>query len=140
MSIREQNLDTVASVLATFGIHQTSGVDDLTDANVGDAVSLAGDYEIGPVSDGSLVLGKLIALTLTDNDHGKRQATVQIGGICRLKISSTYPTVGDRIVGGADGTIKQAPALAGYDPAGGNAARGTVLDVNGTTDCVALLN
>ena len=31
-------------------------------------------------------------------------------------------------------------AYAPFDPAGGNVARGTVLEVNGTTDCVILLN
>ncbi len=140
MSIRDQNLESIAPVLATFKVHQTSAVDDLKDANIGEPLTLTGDYEVGPVSDGDLVLGKLIALTLTDNDNGKRQATVQIGGVCRLKTSATYPSVGDRLVGGSAGTVKQAPVLTGYDPAGGNAARGTVLEVNGTTDCVVYLN
>lgn len=140
MSIREQNLEAVAPVLATFEISQTDNVDDLKDADIGKAVSLTDDYEVGPCSSGSMLLGKLIALTLTDNDDGERLATVQIGGICRLSISTTYPSVGNRVVGGANGTVKQAPVLTGYDPAGGNIARGTVLEVNGTTDCTILLN
>lgn len=140
MSIREQNLESIAPVLATFAISQTGGVDDLTDADIGKAVTLTGDYAVGPCTDGSILLGKLTALTLTDADNGNRQATVQIGGICRLPITTTYPAVGDRVVGGANGTIKQAPALAGSDPAGGNIARGSVLEVNGTTDCTVLLN
>jgi len=140
MSIREQNLETVAPVLATFGIHQTTGSDDLVDADIGKAVKLTGDYEVGPCDDGSVLLGKLIALTLTDADTGERQATVQVGGICKLATASTYPTVGDRVVGAADGTVKQAPVLIGNDPAGGNIARGTVLEVDGTTDCTILLN
>ncbi|RKX18353.1 MAG: hypothetical protein DRP51_09315, partial [Candidatus Zixiibacteriota bacterium] len=82
----------------------------------------------------------LVSLTLTDADDGDRVATVQVGGICRLPISSTYPQVGNRVIGGADGTVKQAAALTGNDPAGGNIARGTVLEVNGTTDCTILLN
>ncbi len=136
MSIREQNLETVAPVLATFAVSQTAGVDDLKDANLGEPVGLTGSNEIGPISVGGHLLGRLISLTLSDNDDGDRLATVQIGGICRLLVSATVPSVGDAVVGGTAGTIKQAPALAGNDPAGGNIARGTVLAINGTTDCV----
>ena len=140
MSIREQNLEAIAPILATFKIAQSGGVDQLKDADIGKAVMLTGNYEAGPCTDGSKLLGKLIALTLTDRDNGERLATVQIGGICRLPITSTYPVVGNRVVGGASGTIKQAPALGASDPAGGNIARGTVLEVNGTTDCTLYLN
>ncbi len=138
MTTREQNLETIAPVLATFSIHRTGGADDVADADIGKAVTLTGNNEIGPAGDGDLLLGKLIALTLDDGDDG-RLATVQVGGICRLPISATNPTVGDRVVGGGSGTVKQAPAVAS-DPAGGNVARGTVLAVNGATDCVLLLN
>ncbi len=140
MTIRAQNLETIHPVYATFAIHQTTGVDDLKDANIGEPVSLTGNYEIGRTSAGSMLLGKLVALTLTDADNGHRLATVQIGGICTLLISTTNPTVGNRVVGGTAGTVKQAPALTGYDPAGGNVARGTVIAVNGTTDCTLILN
>ena len=139
MAVRDQNLDAVAPVLATFTIKQTTGVDDLKDANIGEPVVLTASGEVGPISDGVQLLGRLISLTLSDNDDGDRLATVQVGGICRLAITTTYPTVGNRVVGGASGTVKQAPTVAS-DPAGGNVARGTVLDVNGTTDCVILLN
>ena len=140
MSIREQNLETIAPVLASFKIHQTDSVDDLKDADIGKAVTLTGNYEVGPCTDDAVLLGKLIALTLTDADDGERVATVQVGGICRLKVAATIPGIGDRVVGAADGKVKQAPALAGDDPAGGNISRGTVLEVNGTTDCTILLN
>jgi hypothetical protein len=140
MAIREQNLEIIAPVLATFKIHQTASVDDLKDTHLNQPVMLTGNNEIGPISNGGQLLGKLIALTLTDADSGKRLATVQIGGICRLAVSATVPSVGNRVVGGTTGTVKQAPVLAAYDPAGGNIARGTVLEVNGTTDCVILLN
>jgi hypothetical protein len=140
MTIRAQNLETIHPVFATFAIHQTAGVDDLKDANIGQPVSLTGDYEVGPTSAGSVLLGKLIALTLSDADDGERLATIQIGGICTLPISSTYPGVNDRVVGGTAGTVKQAPALTGDDPAGGNVARGTVIAVNGTTECTLILN
>jgi hypothetical protein len=140
MSVREQNLETIAPVLASFKISQTGGVDDLKDADIGKAVTLNGNYTVGPCGSGSILLGKLITLTLTDVDNGKRVATVQIGGICRLSISATYPVVGNRVVGGTSGTVRQAPVLTGYDPAGGNVARGTVLEVNSTTDCTILLN
>ena len=139
MTIREQNLEAIAPVLATFNIKQTGGVDDLKDANIGQPVALSGSNEIATISDGDQLLGKLISLTLTDNDDGERLATVQIGGVCRLAVSTTVPTVGNRVVGGTGATVKQAPAVAS-DPAGGNIARGTVLEVNGTTDCLILLN
>ena len=140
MSIRDQNLEAIAPVLATFDIHQTSGVDDLKDSNLGEPVTLTGSNEVGPIGSGNVLLGKLISLTLSDNDDGDRKATVQLGGVCRLAVSATVPTVGNRVVGGSSGTVRQAPALAVDDPAGGNVARGTVLAVNGTTDCVILLN
>jgi hypothetical protein len=140
MAVRTQDLETIALVLATFGIHQTGGVDDLKDADIGEPVMLTGSNEIGPISSGGILLGKLISLTLTDNDDGERLASVQIGGICRLAVSATVPSIGNRVVGGTTGTVRQAPVLAAYDPAGGNVARGTVLAVNGTTDCVILLN
>jgi len=139
MSVRDQNLEAVAPVLATFKISQTAGVDDLKDTNIGRAVTLTAGGEVGPIGDGEQLVGKLISLTLTDADNGDRLATVQVGGICRLPIAATYPTVGDRVVGAANGTVKQAPAVAS-DPVGGNIARGTVLEVNGTVDCVILLN
>ena len=140
MSVRNQNLETIAPMLATFSVHQTAGVDDLKDADLGEPVTLTASNEIGPLANNGQLLGKLISLTLTDNDSGERQATVQIGGICRLAVSATVPVVGNRVIGGGNGTVKQAPVLTGYDPAGGNTARGTVLAVNGTTDCVILLN
>ncbi len=140
MTVREQNLEASGAVYLTFGISQTAGVDDLKDADIGKAVRLAGNFIAGPAADGSIVLGKLTALTLTDADNGKRKATVQVGGVMTLPISTTYPAVGNRVVGAANGRVKQAPALAAYDPAGGNVARGSVLAVNGTTDCTILLN
>jgi hypothetical protein len=115
-------------------------VDDLKDANIGEPVMLTGGGEVGPITDEGQLLGKLITLTLTDADDGDRVATVQIGGICRFAVSATVPSVGNAVVGGTSGTVKQAPGLTGDDPAGGNIARGTVLDVNGTTDCLVLLN
>ena len=140
MTIRDHNLDSIAPMLASFKVSQTAGVDDLNDDSIGYAVKLTGNDEVGPVGDGDQVLGKLIALTLTDADTGKRVATVQVGGVCSLPIAATYPVVGNRVVGAAGGAVKQAPALAGYDPAGGATARGTVLSVNSTTNCVILLN
>lgn len=140
MTIRDHNLESIGELFATFKIHQTDGADDLTDADIGFAVTLTDDYEIGPGTDGALLLGKLIALTLQDGDDGDRLATAQIGGVCTLIMTTTYPSVGDRVVCGANATIKQAPALGGDDPAGGNVARGTVLAVSGTSECTILLN
>ncbi len=139
MSVRIQNLDAVAPVMATFSVKQTASIDDLKDANIGEPVELTANGEVGPISNGGQLLGKLISLTLEDGDDGQRVATVQVGGICRLAISATIPTFGNSVVGGTAGTVKQAPTVAS-DPAGGNIARGTVLDVNGATDCIILLN
>jgi len=140
MTVRDHNLESIGELFATFKVKQTAGVDDLTDAHVGKAVTLTGSHEVGPGTDGAILLGKLIDLTLDSAAAGRRLATVQIGGVCRLAITTTYPVVGNRVVCGANATVKQAPALAGNDPAGGNIARGTVLAVNGTTDCTVLLN
>lgn len=140
MTIRDFNLDSIAPMLASFKIAQTGGLDDLKDEHIGLAVTLTGNDEAGLAGDGDQVLGKLISLTLSDADTGRRVATVQVGGVCRLPIAATYPQTGNRVVGAAGGAVRQAPALAGSDPAGGNIARGTVLSVNGTTNCVILLH
>ncbi len=139
MGIRDQNLEATGATFATFSIKQTTGVDDLKDSDIGKAVKLTGNNQVGPATDGSVFLGKLIDLTLTDAENGKRVATVQICGIMTVPITTTNPTIGDRVVGGASGTVKQAPALTGYDPAGGNIARGTVIAVNGTSECTVVL-
>jgi predicted RecA/RadA family phage recombinase len=140
MGIRDQNLEATGAVFATFSVKQTAGVDDLKDADIGKAVTLSDNYQAGSGTDGAVFLGKLIDLTLTDADNGKRVATVQVGGVMSLPIISTYPQVGNRVICGASGTVKQAPVLTDYDPAGGNIARGTVIAVNGTTDCTLILN
>jgi hypothetical protein len=139
MSVRDQNLQTVGFLAATFKIHQTAGSDDLQDDDIGKAVTVTGDYEVGPGSNGDMLLGKLISLSLTDADNGKRVATVQIGGICTLPAAATVPSAGDRVVVNGSGSVKQAPVLGGYDPAGGNVARGTVIDVNGTSEVTLIL-
>jgi predicted RecA/RadA family phage recombinase len=140
MGIRDQNLEATGAIFATFSVKQTAGVDDLKDSNIGKAVEITGNNQVGPTTDGSVFLGKLVDLTLTDAEAGKRVATVQISGVMTVPITTTNPQVGDRVVGGAGGTVKQAPALTGYDPAGGNIARGTVIAVNGTTECTLILN
>src|SRR3972149_7110118 len=138
MAIRPQNLDAVAPVYATFSIKQTAGVDDLKDADIGKAVTITNSNEAGPCTDNSVFVGKLVDLTLTDAENGKRVATVQIKGVMTVPITTTNPVLGNRVVGGASGTVKQAPALGASDPAGGNIASGTVVAVNGTVDCTRI--
>ncbi|GAB4327975.1 MAG: hypothetical protein Kow0074_23640 [Candidatus Zixiibacteriota bacterium] len=140
MSVRVQNLDSIGAVLATFTVSQTAGSDDLTDADIGKAVTLTADYEVGPGADNDTLLGKLIDLTLQDADTGKRMATVQIGGICTLPLSTPVPGVNQMVVCGPNGTVKVAPALISNDPEGGANARGHVVAVNGSTDCTLILN
>jgi hypothetical protein len=139
MSVRTQNLETAGAVYLSFAVQQTGGIDDLTDADLGKGVELTDDYEVTAATAGGKLLGKLIALTLSDADSGQRQATVQVAGVMSLPISTTYPVIGNQVVGGGTGTIKQSPALAGNDPAGGNIARGNVIAVNGTTSCTLIL-
>jgi len=86
-----------------------------------------------------LTFGRKNEYTRTKSGNN-RAGFCQFHDICRLVTSSTYPVVGNRVIGGTSGTVKQAAALGGNDPAGGNIARGTVLEVNGTTDCTILLN
>lgn len=132
-----QNLEAIAPMLATFTIKQVDGIDDLKDANLGDPVKLTGNFEIGPMGNGDHLLGKLIAMSLTDDHDGERLATVQIGGICRLATSHPYPHIGNGVAGGtAPGTVRQASFLFHNN----NIARGIVMCVNGSTDCMVLLN
>jgi len=140
MSVRDQNLENVGAVFATFEIYQAGDVDDLKDEDIGKAVAISDDYEVSFGSDGDVLLGKLADLTLTDADQGKRVATVQVGGVVTLPATTTVPELGDRVVVDGDGSVKQAPALAGNDPAGGNVARGTVIAVHGTTEITLILN
>ena len=140
MTVRNQNLETTGAVYASLKIHQTAGNDDLTDSDIGKAVTVLGNYEVGPGSDGDALLGKLVDLSLTDNDNGLRVATVLVTGITTLPAAATVPSVGDRVVVNGSGSVKQAPALSGNDPAGGNVARGTVIDVNGTSEVTLILN
>ena len=140
MTVRDPNLSTIGLITATFKIHQTGNIDDLKDADIGKAVSLTGNYEINLGTSGGVLLGKLIDLSLTDADNGKRVATVQIGGTCTLPSAATTPAIGNRVVINGAGAVRQAPVLAGYDPAGGNVARGTVISVNGSTDVTLILN
>jgi predicted RecA/RadA family phage recombinase len=140
MGIRDQNLEATGAIFATFSVKQTAGVDDLKNSDIGKTVKITGNNQVGPTTDGSVFLGKLVDLTLTDAEAGKRVATVQISGVMTVPITTTNPQVGDRVVGGAGGTVKQVPALTGYDPAGGNIARGTVIAVNGTSECTLILN
>jgi len=140
MGVRDQNLEATGAVYLTFEISQTAGVDDLKDSDVGKAVQLASSNRVKATTDGALLLGKLVALTQTDADNGKRKATVQVAGVMTLGIGTTYPVTGNRVLGAASGKVKQAPVLTGYDPAGGNVARGLVLSVNGTSDCTLLLD
>lgn len=139
MGIREQDLEGLGAIYASFEIKQTGGVDDLKDEDIGKAVKISDDNQVCLSIDGSMFLGKLVDLSLTDADSGKRVATVQIKGVMTVPITTTYPEIGDRVVGGADGTVKKAPALTGYDPAGGNIARGTVVCVNGTSECTLVM-
>ena len=100
MAVRDQNLEALEAVHATFNIKQTAGVDDLKDADIGKAVTITAGNQVGPTTDGSVFIGKLLDLTLTDAENGKRVATVQIKGVMTVAITTTNPAVGNRVVGG----------------------------------------
>jgi hypothetical protein len=140
MTIRKQNLETTGAVYVSFKVHQTTGVNDLSDADIGKAVTIIDNYEVGPGSDGDLLLGKLIDLSLTDADTDGRVATVQIAGVMTIPATATVPSLGNQVVVDGSGSVKQAPALGGDDPAGGNVGRGTVIDVNGTSEVTLILS
>ena len=108
MRVKGQDMEGVGAVYATFSIHQTDGQDDLKDEDLGKAVSLTGDYEIGPAWDNSIILGKLVDLSLTDVDVG-RVATVQIGGIVSLLIKPDChpPELGRPVIGNLLGTVRK---------------------------------
>ncbi|MCP4633448.1 MAG: hypothetical protein GY855_11025 [candidate division Zixibacteria bacterium] len=140
MSIRAQNLDGVGAIYTTFDIYQDGGTDQLTDGDIGKVVTMTANYECGFGSNGQPLLGKLVAISPVDGDDGEKKATVQVSGIMTLPITSTYPTGGNQVVINGSGSVRQAPALAANDPAGGNVGRGTVIAVNGTTNCTLILN
>jgi len=139
MAIRELNLETVGAKYASFKIHQTGSVNDLSNTDIGKAVAIVGNYEISLGSDGGKLLGKLVDLSLSDLDGTNRVATVQIAGTMTLSAAATVPVIGNRVVINGSGSVKQAPVLTGYDPAGGNVGRGMVIDVNGTSEVTIIL-
>ena len=138
MAIREHNLETTGAVYLTFKVHQSAGENDLKDSDIGKAVALAGNYEVGPGSNGNKLLGKLIDLSLTDSDKD-RVATVQIAGVMTLPAASAIPSLGNQVVVNGAGAIRQAPALESYDPAGGAIGRGNVIDINGSSEVTIIL-
>jgi hypothetical protein len=125
----------IGALYATFDVHQTAGEYDLTADDVGKAAVLSGNNEVDLGSDGDALLGRLEAVR-------NGLATVQVAGVVRLDVNTgqTAPSVGDAVVVDGAGKVYQAPALTGYDPAGGNIARGTVLAVDSTNNtCDVLL-
>lgn len=130
---RSVNNTGIGALYASFTIHETTGTADLTLDDRGAAVALSDDNEISHGSDGDRLLGRL------ENVNGS-VATVQIGGVARLTLNgSNDPSVGDAVVVDGAGKIKQAPALTGDDPAGGNVARGICLAVDTTNDWADVL-
>lgn len=126
----------IGALYATFAIHETTpGTYDLDSDDVGKAVALEDDYEVGFGSDGGKVLGRL--------EHvAGGLATVQIAGVARFSINTgeTAPDVGDSLVIDGAGKVYQAPAIDGAtgDPAGGNVARGVTLSASASV-CDVLL-
>ena len=108
MGIREHNLETTGAVYLSFKVHQTAGENDLTDDDIGNALTLADNYEINLGSTGDKLLGKLIDLSLTDADDS-RVATVQVAGVMTQAASATIPSIGNHVVIDGSGGVRQAP-------------------------------
>jgi len=138
MAIREHNLETTGAVYLSFKVHQTAGENDLDDSDIGKAIGLAGNYEVNFGSNNDRLLGKLVDLSLTDADND-RVATIQVAGVMTIAASATVPSLGDQVVIDGSGSVKQVPSLGSYDPAGGNVGRGTVIDINGTSEVTIIL-
>lgn len=125
----------LGALYATFNIDKTGAYYDLDSEDIGDAVALSNQYEVDHGSNGSQVLGRLEHV-----DNGL--ATVQIAGVARFDIDTgkTAPVQRNAVVLNGSGKVYQAPVLTGYDPAGGNVARGIVLSVDSTNHtCDVLL-
>lgn len=125
----------IGALYASFNVHQTGGVYDLTGTDVGKAVALSNNNEVSLGADGGALLGRLEAVK-------NGLATVQVAGVVRLEVNTgkTAPNVGERVVIDGAGKVYQAPALVGNDPAGGNVARGTVVAKDTTNNtCDVLL-
>lgn len=116
----------IGALYATFEINKSGADYDLTEADIGTAVVLAGNNKINHGADGGKLLGRL--------EHvAGGMATVQVAGVMRFSINSgkTAPVVGNAVVVDGAGEVYQAPEVA-TDPAGGNIAQGTVIVVNST--------
>lgn len=131
----------IGALYGTFDIHITGQAYDLDDEDIGLAVSLTGNNEIGLGADGGSFVGRLEHV----NDG---IATVQVAGVVRLPVATPNPDPGDGVVVDGNGAVKQAPAVTvdldgsgvvTLEPAGGDPARGTVLSVNTTAGTADVL-
>lgn len=114
MAIREQDLEGLGAIYGTFKVQQVQGKDLLKDKDIGKSVTLTGNNQVSPGYNGALFFGKLVDLSLTDEDQGKRVATVQFKEIVVVPVSKPFPELGNKVVCGPNGTVKKAPAMQAY--------------------------
>lgn len=118
----------IGALYAPFNIKLVGGEPQLTEADIGKAVSLTSDYEVGLGSAGGKLLGRLHEINTDLN-----RALVQIKGIMRLPLNDqqSIPGLGHAVVIDGNGKVYRAPSLDSV-PAGGEIARGYCMGIDST--------
>lgn len=108
----------IGALYASFNIKRIEGQYQLTEDDIGKAVSLSGDNETGLGSAGGKLLGRLEHVV-------GGLAAVQIAGVARLPLNDqqSLPGLGHAVVIDGAGKVYRAPSLDSV-PAGGEIARG----------------
>ena len=122
--LRAKNKERVSQQFAQFRIQKISDRYVLHDDDIGKAVSLMDNFEVGLATNESFVIGKLISIHMSDVVGERRLATVQISGLMtfiRTRLGSD--AVGSSVMGYENGGVTMVPQP---DIRG----RGIVLDVD----------
>jgi hypothetical protein len=131
----EINFPGIAAVYAPFNIKLVGSEPQLTEADIGKAVGITDDYEVGLGSAGGKLLGRLQEINTDLN-----RALVQIAGIMRLSLNNqqSLPGLGHAVVIDGSGKVYRAPSLDSV-PAGGQIARGFCMGMDTTVYTCDLL-
>ncbi len=107
----------VGTVNASFKPHSS-----LTQDDIGKAVTMTGDNEVGLGANQDELVGRLAFL---DDNATPAVCTVQIDGVMELPFSGT-PSINDKVVVDGAGNVATAPLMAAGQP---NKGRGLVFSV-----------